>query len=188
MSLWLDSVAAGSSCLVLFSFQQKENARCQNPSEKLTNRCCKMAPKITGIVWSRLCSFWSANVLVLDQTSRLFAASSGKIDLYPVYPKLVIVILLFHAEGSLVKWGKHTLCKPTLNHVELLTLTATLTLLWAVDHIQVNEGQEQNFDIILEGYKAKGWKARLKGLRLILYVTENAQQYFKYQWILKSAH
>ena len=56
-------------------------------------------------------------------TSRLFAASSGKTDLYPVYPKLVIVILgvrekiLFHAEGSLDKWGKHTLCKPTLNHV-----------------------------------------------------------------------
>ena len=120
-------------------------------------------------------------------TSRLFAASSGKTDLYPVYPKLVIFILgvcekiLFHAEGSLVKWGKHTLCKPTLNLVELLTLTATLTLLWAVDHIQVNKGQEQNFDIILEGYKAKGWNARLKGLRLTLYVTKNAQQYLKYQ-------
>ena len=59
-------------------------------------------------------------------------------------------------------------------------MTATLTLLRAVDHIQVNEGQEQNLDIILDGYKAKGRKARLKGLRLILYVTENAQ-YFKYQ-------
>ena len=51
-------------------------------------------------------------------TSRLFAASSGKTDLYPVYQKRVIVILgvrekiLFHAEGSLVKWRQHT-----LNHV-----------------------------------------------------------------------
>ena len=70
-----------------------------------------------------------SEIVIFKDTSRLFAASSGKTDLYPVYPKLVIVILLFHAEGSLVKWGKHTLCKPTLNHVELLTLTATLTLL-----------------------------------------------------------
>ena len=44
------------------------------------------------------------NYRLIKKTSRLFAASSGKTDLYPVYPKLVIVIIgvrekiIFHGQ------------------------------------------------------------------------------------------